>query len=80
MAPLFAILDLPSLRLISVNLESIKPRCITKWPHSSGATFVAFASLRLGENRRLNEDPLPRKGAKGEPIYFSMTINAECAR
>jgi hypothetical protein len=30
--------------------------------------FAAFASLRLGENRRLNEEPISRKGAKVEPF------------
>jgi hypothetical protein len=41
-----------------------------KWRHSSGLPFAAFASLRLGEDRRLNKKAqfLPRR--KGAAIYF----------
>jgi hypothetical protein len=33
-----------------------------------GSPFVAFASLRLGENSGLNEEPLSRKDAKAQPF------------
>jgi hypothetical protein len=43
------------------------------WSHSSGLPFAAFASLRLGENRRLNEKAdfsQRRKDAKGRLLFL----------
>jgi len=44
-----------------------------KWRHSSGLSFAAFASLRLSENRRLNEKAHfspRRKGAKWRHLFL----------
>jgi len=48
-----------------------------KWRHSNERfSLAAFASLRLGENRRLNKEEHFSQRRKGAAIYFSKTINA----
>jgi hypothetical protein len=48
--------------------------------HSSGRfSLAAFASLRLGENRRLNKEDLCSQRRKGAAIYFSKTISLSLA-
>jgi len=42
----------------------------------TGFSFVAFASLRLGENRSLNKEAHLSQRRKGAIIYFLKTINA----
>jgi hypothetical protein len=42
--------------------------------HSSGLPFAASASLRLGENRRLNEKAHFSQRREGAAIYFAKTI------
>jgi hypothetical protein len=42
----------------------------------TGFSLAAFASLRLGENRRLNKEAHLWQRRKGAAIYFSKTINA----
>ena len=50
------------------------------WRHSSGLPFAAFASLRLSENRRLNEKAHFSQRRKGAAIYLSKTISPRHSR